>query len=116
MKWDGIFINSIGTCLPRRVPIESIDGITAIGAKHAGYESVTISDMPAHVMAGIAAKQAIDNSDHRTEKLTTIVRSDRTRSRRKNIVERPKFERGARVRHNAFSSRTRSLERWDVLW
>ncbi|KAA1249952.1 hypothetical protein F0Q45_12390 [Mycobacterium simiae] len=78
MLWDGVFINSIGTYLPRRVPVETLgcDPPVKNGYAYGGYESFTVSDIPGHVMAGLAAKQAVENSNHRGEMFSPIVYAD----------------------------------------
>ena len=73
MKWDGIFINAVGSYLPQRFPIDTIDSTHPIEIKRAGYETITKADMPQHVMAGIAASQAMEKSSHCAETLSAIV-------------------------------------------
>jgi 3-oxoacyl-[acyl-carrier-protein] synthase-3 len=75
MLWDGIFVNAVGTYLPRRVSVETISGYSAIDDESADgdFESIAVSDIPAHVMAGLAAKQAVELSNHRDDTLSPIV-------------------------------------------
>lgn len=77
MLWDNIFINAVGTYLPQRVSAETIGQNAATNDKHAdvSFESITKTDMPAHVMAGLAVKQAVENSDHADDMLSPIVYS-----------------------------------------
>lgn len=84
MLWDGIFINAVAAYLPGRRPVETIGPNPGLDDKYAhhdqhaygGIESITVSDIPAHVMAGIAAKQAVKNSSHRNETLSPIIYAD----------------------------------------
>ena len=73
MMWDAMFINSIKAYLPRRVPVNDISCSMRIGDTDSGFETVTKSDQPAHIMAGLAAKNALEQSGHAGESLSTIV-------------------------------------------
>lgn len=74
MLWDNTFINSVGTYLPERVSIDSLDRYaeTEDNPRNSGYISFTRSEIPEYVMAGIAAKRALENSVHRTQPLSPI--------------------------------------------
>jgi 3-oxoacyl-[acyl-carrier-protein] synthase-3 len=78
MLCDHIFLNSVGTYLPPRLPIESSRSSSTPTGNYAygGYETYTKSDKRAHVMAALAAKQAVEASDHRDEILSPIVYSE----------------------------------------
>lgn len=71
MIWDGLFINSIKAYLPERVPLGDIECTVKIS--DSGFETVTKSDQPEHRMAGLAAKNALEQSSHAGESLSTIV-------------------------------------------
>ncbi|MEB4209439.1 ketoacyl-ACP synthase III family protein [Mycobacterium sp. 94-17] len=73
MKWDRIFINSVGSYLPQRFPVEGMDGEDTLERRHAGYETITKADLPQYVMAGIAASQAMERSSHCADTLSVIV-------------------------------------------
>lgn len=75
MLMDGIFLNSIGTFLPPRVPFETIkpDLKDEANDMHVDIESVCVSDKPSYVMGGLAAKEALERSTHRNETLSPIV-------------------------------------------
>jgi 3-oxoacyl-[acyl-carrier-protein] synthase-3 len=75
MLWDGIFINGLATYLPGRISAENGSGdiLGDSNGDYGGFESITVSDRPAHVMAGLAAKRAVKLSDHRDEMFSPIV-------------------------------------------
>lgn len=73
MKWDEMFINSVGSYLPQRFPIDTMDSDSAVERRHAGYETITKAELPQYVMAGIAASQALERSNHCGEALSVIV-------------------------------------------
>ncbi|OSC39018.1 3-oxoacyl-[acyl-carrier-protein] synthase III C-terminal domain-containing protein [Mycobacterium decipiens] len=75
MLLDGIFLNSVGTFLPPRVPFETIKPHLKDEAKETqvDIESVCVSDKSSYVMGGLAAKQALERSTHRNETLSPIV-------------------------------------------
>ena len=81
MLWHSVFLNSVGTFLPPRVPLDAIDlnpgGEDAEGRNTFwGIESLSVSDTPAYVMAGLATKHALKYSTHRGETLSPIVYVD----------------------------------------
>ncbi|WP_117428271.1 3-oxoacyl-[acyl-carrier-protein] synthase III C-terminal domain-containing protein [Mycobacterium marinum] len=56
--------------------MDSVRGISAIVARRSGYEGIAISHFPSYVMAGIAARSAIDNSSHHDEIISPIIYAD----------------------------------------
>ena len=71
MEWN--IHKRVRSYLPQRFPIDTIDSNYPNETKRAGYETITKADMPQHVMAGIAASQAMEKSSHCAEKLSAIV-------------------------------------------
>jgi 3-oxoacyl-[acyl-carrier-protein] synthase III len=68
-----MFINSVKAYLPQRVPLSDIESGVNISNIDASFETVTKSDQPEHIMAGLAAKKALQQSDHAGDSLSTIV-------------------------------------------
>jgi 3-oxoacyl-[acyl-carrier-protein] synthase III len=66
-----LFVNSIKAHLPQRVPVGDIE--CSIKISDTGFETVTKSDQPEHIMAGLAAKNALAQSSHAGESLSAIV-------------------------------------------
>ncbi len=81
MLWDSVFLNSVGTFLPPQVPLDALDW-NANGEDvedrntFRGIPSVSVSDTPAYVMAGLATKHALKYSTHSDETLSPIVYVD----------------------------------------
>lgn len=75
MLWDGIFLNSVGTFLPPRIPFETIKPQLKgeVVEANVDIESVCVSDKPSYVMGGLAAKQAVERSTHSGDVLSPIV-------------------------------------------
>jgi 3-oxoacyl-[acyl-carrier-protein] synthase III len=71
--WNGIFINSVKAYLPQRVSLGDIECGMRIDDMNSGFETVTKSDQPEHVMAGLAANDALKQSGYADESLSTIV-------------------------------------------
>ncbi len=73
MIWDDIFINSLGTYIPPRFSSDAVDCSAEINDDFSGYESVAISEEPSYIMAGIAARQAMERSQHSGNTLSALV-------------------------------------------
>jgi 3-oxoacyl-[acyl-carrier-protein] synthase III len=67
-----MFINSIKAYLPERISLSDIECGAKIDDTYSGFETVTKSDKPEHIMAGLAAKNALEHSDHADESLSAI--------------------------------------------
>src|SRR5262245_15273340 len=81
MLWNSVFVNSVGTFLPPRVPLDAIDwgqggDDAAERNTFRGIQSITVSDDPAYVMAGLATKHALKHSTHPDETLSPILYVD----------------------------------------
>lgn len=73
MIWNGLFINSVSAYLPQRISLSHVKSATQVDATNFGFETVSKSDQSESVMAGLAAKKALEQSDHANECLSTIV-------------------------------------------
>jgi len=71
--WNGLFINSLSAHVPPRVSISDIDSSMDLSDALAGFVTVAKSDQQEHRMAGLAAREAVDHSDHAGERLAAIV-------------------------------------------
>jgi 3-oxoacyl-[acyl-carrier-protein] synthase III len=71
--WDEIFIESVEAYLPERVPLGDVESGMSAGDSYSGFETVTKADKPMHIMAGLAAKEALEKSVHVDENLLAII-------------------------------------------